>query len=332
MWGADVGAGEDGTRIVGHGGPVIVLAAVFAVLGAASNAVGTAFQRKAASAVPSGGGLRLLMALARHPVWLAGICGVLASAMFQALALVNGPMTLVQPLFIMELPFALLVAAPLMRRRLPSAGWWAVAAVVAGLTLVLVSFAPSGSKDQAAMVRWIPALVACLGAMAGAVALARPERSPLLRAAVLAAAAATGNALTAAMLKSASHTLDVQGFAAFLTTWQTYGFAVVGVSSLLLLENALQAGSLAASQPALTIGDATVSLLLGILLFGEEVRTGVWLLPELVGAGFIVWGVLRLIHVVPHAQQTLTGSTTDRPADAADRPADATDRPADATD
>jgi hypothetical protein len=167
------------------------------------------------------------------------------------------------------------------------------------------------------MVRWIPALVLCLGAMVTAVAVARAGRSPLLRAAVLAAAAATGNALTAAMLKSASGVLSADGFAAFLSTWQTYGFAVVGVSSLLLLENALQAGSLAASQPALTIGDATVSLLLGVLLFGEHIRTGVWLVPELVGGGLIFWGVLRLTRVVPHAQETLvgdgrTGTRTDR--------------------
>ncbi|MEU6476401.1 DMT family transporter [Streptomyces sp. NPDC047017] len=286
---------------------MIGLAVLFAVLGAASNAVGTAFQRKAASAVPSGGGLRLLLALARHPVWLAGICGVVASAMFQALALVNGPMALVQPLFIMELPFALLIAGVLMRRGLPGPGWWAVAGVVAGLVLVLVSAAPSGSHDQAPMVRWVPALFLGLGLMGAAVVLARPGRPPLFRAAVLAGAAAIGNALTAAMLKSASGILDADGFPAFLATWQTYGFAVLGISSLLLLENALQAGSLAASQPALTIGDATVSLVLGVMLFGEHVRLGVWLLPELAGAGLIVWGVLRLIRVVPHAQETLVG-------------------------
>lgn len=286
---------------------MIGLAALFAVLGAASNATGTACQRKAASTVPSGGGLRLMLALARHPVWVAGICGVVCSAMFQALALVNGPMALVQPLFIMELPFALLIAAPLMHRTLPGPGWWAVAGVVGGLALLLVSFAPSGSKDQAPMVRWVPALILCLGAMAGAVALARARSSPLLRAAVLAAAAAIGNALTAAMLKSASGILSADGLEAFFATWQTYGFAIVGVGSLLLLENALQAGSLAASQPALTIGDATVSLLLGVMLFGEHVRTGVWLVPELVGGGLIFWGVLRLTQVVPHAQETLVG-------------------------
>ncbi|MFE6483938.1 DMT family transporter [Streptomyces sp. NPDC057757] len=282
---------------------MIVLAVLFAVLGAASNAAGTAFQRKAASTVTRGGGLRLMLELARRPAWLIGIAGVAAAAVFQALALVNGPMALVQPLFILELPLALLIAIPLLHRRLPRAGWWAVAGVVVGLALVLGSAAPSGARDQASMARWIPALVLCLGAMGVLVAVARPGRPPLFRAAVLGSASAVGNALTAALLKSATGTLADDGFAAFLSTWQTYGFALTGVTAVLLLENALQAGALAASQPALTIGDATVSLLLGITLFGETVRTGWWLLPEAVGAAAIVWGVVRLTRVVPHLRE-----------------------------
>ncbi len=301
------GGQQDGTPSVGHRGSVIGLAVCFAVMGAASNATGTALQRKAASTVARGGGLRLLLALVRRPVWLAGIGGVTGAALCQALALVNGPMALVQPLFILELPFALLIAVPLMHRRLSGAGWWAVAGVVGGLTLALVSAAPSGAKDQAAMVRWIPALALCLGAMATAVVLARTRRSALFRAAVLAAAAAIGNALTAALLKSATGTLAASGFTAFLTAWQTYGFAITGICALLLLENALQAGALAASQPALTTGDATVSLVLGVTLFDERVRAGWWLVPELIGAGLILWGVLRLTRVVPHLQQTLAG-------------------------
>ncbi|MET8247632.1 DMT family transporter [Streptomyces sp. NPDC005202] len=284
---------------------MIVLAACFAVMGAASNAMGTAFQRKAAATVPSGGGLRLLLALARRPAWLAGIGGVMGAALFQALALVNGPMALVQPLFILELPFALLISAPLMHRRMPRAGWWAVAGVVGGLALVLVSAAPSGGRNQASVERWIPVLVLCLGAMGAAVALARPGRPSLFRAAMLAAAAAIGNALTAALLKSATDTLADTGLTAFLTTWQTYGFALVGVGALLLLENALQAGPLAASQPALTTGDATVSLLLGVTLFDEQIRTGWWLVLEALGVGLILWCVLRLTRVVPQIGQVV---------------------------
>ncbi|MEU6608594.1 DMT family transporter [Streptomyces shenzhenensis] len=279
---------------------MIALAVVCAVAGAASNAVGTAFQRKAASTVSRGGGLGLMIALVRRPAWSIGIAGVVGAAVFQALALVNGPMALVQPLFVLELPFALLVVAPLMHRRLPAAGWRAVAGLVGGLALVLAAAAPSGTRNEAAMVRWLPVLALTLGAMLLAVLLARPARSSLFRAAALATAAAIGNALTAALMKSATGVLADSGFTAFLRTWQTYGFALAGVGALLLLENSLQAGALVASQPALTLGDATVSLLLGVALFGEHVRTGWWLLPELAGVLLILWGVLRLTRVVPH--------------------------------
>ncbi|WP_030739318.1 DMT family transporter [Streptomyces sp. NRRL S-31] len=276
---------------------MIELAAVFAVAGAASNAVGTAFQRKAASA-SSRGGIRLLAELVHRPFWVIGMAGVICAALFQSLALVNGPLALVQPLFILELPFALLVAAPLMHRRLPHWGWWGVGGCVAGLALLLVAAAPHGATDQAPLARWIWALCLCVGAMAVAVALAGRGRPPARRAALLAAASAIGNALTAALLKSASGTFADQGFTAFLRSWQTYGFALAGVAAVLLLENALQAGPLAAAQPALTIGDAVVSLTLGITLFDERIRTGWWLVPEALGALLIVGGVAVLSRAV----------------------------------
>ena len=276
-----------------------VLAVVFAVLGAASNATGTAFQRKAAATVKRGGGLRLLLALARRPAWLAGIAGVTAAAVCQALALANGPLALVQPVFILELPFALLAGTFLLHRRLPDEGWWAVAAVVAGLATALVAASPAGARDLAPMSRWIPALAVCLGAMAAAAAFSARRSSGLLRAVVLGGASAVGNALTAALLKTATYVLAHEGLTAFLTTWQTYGFALCGIAAVLFLENALQAGSLAASQPALTIGDATVSLVLGVFLFGESVRSGWWVVPECAGAVLVVGGVLVLAKAVP---------------------------------
>lgn len=283
---------------------VIELAAGFAVAGAASNAVGTAFQRKAASR--SGhSGLRLLAELLRRPAWLIGIAGVAGAALLQSFALVNGPLALVQPLFILELPFALLVAAPLMHHRLSRSGWWGVCGVVAGLALVLAAAAPHGATHQAPMTRWIPALVLCLGAMAAAVLLAGRDRPAARRAAMLAGASAVGNALTAALLKSAAGTFADQGLVAFLCTWQTYGFALTGVAAVVLLGNSLQAGPLAAAQPALTIGDATVSLALGIALFGERIRTGWWLVPELLGALVIVGSVLVLSRAAQLMADTL---------------------------
>ncbi len=107
------------------------------------------------------------------------------------------------------------------------------------------------------------------------------------------------------MLKSATGTFADHGPVAFLSAWQTYGFALTGIAAVLLLENALQAGPLAASQPALTIGDAGVSLLLGVVLFDESVRTGWWLLPELLGVAAVVGGVLTLVRAVPHVHEVI---------------------------
>lgn len=107
-------------------------------------------------------------------------------------------------------------------------------------------------------------------------------------------------------IKTATFTLIHDGLLAFLTTWQTYGFVLCGIAAVLLLENALQAGSLAASQPALTIGDATVSLALGVFLFEESIRLGWWLLPACVGVAIVLTGVLALARAVPDAR-TATG-------------------------
>ncbi|MGW2247242.1 hypothetical protein [Streptomyces hirsutus] len=81
---------------------------------------------------------------------------------------------------------------------------------------------------------------------------------------------------------------------AFLTTWQTYGFALFGAAALFFLENAMQAGPLVASQPAITLGDVDVSLALGITIYAEYVRGGWWLPLQLLGAALIVVGVLAL--------------------------------------
>jgi drug/metabolite transporter (DMT)-like permease len=279
----------------------VVLSVLFALLGAASNATGTVLQRKAALAVPPEDALRprLLVDMVRQPVWLLGICGVIGAALFQALALVTGPLALAQPVFILELPFALLIAMPVLRRKLPPSGWIAVGGMVAGLAVALSSAAPSGGAKQAAMARWIPAVVVCGGIVATAVFLALHRRSGAPRAALLGTAAAVANALTAALMKSAANTFSEHGGGAFLTAWQTYGFAVCGISAVFLLENALQAGPLAASQPALTLGDALVSLLLGVTLYGEHIRTGWWVLPELAALALITVSTVYLSRAIP---------------------------------
>lgn len=66
------------------------------------------------------------------------------------------------------------------------------------------------------------------------------------------------------------------------------------MGALFLLQNALQAGTLVAVQPMLTLGDALISVVYGVTLFGEELRTGWWVLPELVALVLITAGCVEL--------------------------------------
>ncbi|SDD89264.1 Magnesium transporter NIPA [Streptomyces prasinopilosus] len=296
----------------------MLLPVLFALGAAFSNALATVLQRKAALGVPRSDKLRagLMLDLLRRPVWLAGILTMITAAVCQAVALATGPLTVVQPLFVLELPLTLAVATVLLRGRLSRAGWAAAFAVVAGLAVALTAASPAGNLTHVPMDRWIPALAVCATAIVALVlaALRRPQGRT--RAACFGLATALAYAMTAALMKASMHTLDDGGLTAFLTAWQTYGFALFGASALFLLENALQAGPLVASQPAITLGDAGVSLALGITVYSESVRSGWWLLPQLLGVGLIVAGVLMLSRL-PLAR-SLTGE--DRSAAGAGAP------------
>ncbi|MGC4945806.1 DMT family transporter [Streptomyces sp. DT224] len=272
-----------------------MIAVLFAVLTALSNGSASVLQRRAALDVPQTEAMRvsLIGHLLRQKVWLAGIALVIVAAVCQAVALATGPIAVVQPIFVIELPATLLLAGLMMRVRVPRTVWLGVAAVTAGLALGMATAAPGGGSDSVHGAAWVPALILTGVCEALLIAAALATRGNL-RAALLATAAAVGYALTAALMKDAMARLDAGGAGALFSSWQLYATAVAGVGALFLLQNALQAGTLVAVQPCLTLGDALISVLYGVTLFGEEVRTGWWVLPELLALGLIAAGCVEL--------------------------------------
>ncbi|KJY45091.1 MULTISPECIES: DMT family transporter [unclassified Streptomyces] len=274
----------------------VVLPVFFALFAALSNALATVLQRRAALTVPQSKGFRfgLVLDLLKRPVWIAGILAVIAAGVGQAAALATGALVLVQPLFVLELPLALLIASLVARRRLPGALWLAVAGVVAGLGVALFAASPTGNRTHVPADRWIPALAAC-AAVVAALAVAGLRRPPgRARAGCLGAATAVCYAITAALMKHSVFVLTEHGIVGFLTAWQTYAFGATGICALLLLEHAMQGGPLVASQPALTLGDAGISIALGVVLYEEHLRAGWWVLPQLLGVALICAGVVAL--------------------------------------
>lgn len=97
-----------------------------------------------------------------------------------------------------------------------------------------------------------------------------------------------------------------EGMTTLLSSWQPYAMVVAGIGSVFLLQNALQSGTLVAAQPALTICDPVASVLYGITMFGERVRSGIWLVLEVAGFALILYGSMRLSRSRPIQMQAET--------------------------
>lgn len=294
---------------------------VLALLSAAFNAAASVFQRRAAvdteasdvaeasaAGVPGEDGtVRVrgrgwagieavaarLSRMLRRPFWLAGAAALLVSAGCQVCALDFGELSVVQPLLTTELLFTLLVGGLVFRHRPGGATWLAFVMLAGGLAVFLAAAAPYGGGRAAAGWRWLP--VAAVGG--GAVALLvlgalRMRGAP--RAAALGAATAVCFAATAALIKEVTGRFP-GGFTHVFAGWQVYAAAAAGLASVLMLQWTLAAGTLAASQPALTLGDALVSVALGWALFGERVLLGPRVLVELAGVALMAMGVVGLV-------------------------------------
>jgi drug/metabolite transporter (DMT)-like permease len=272
-----------------------VVSVLFALLTALCNGTASVLQRIAAAAAPADRALHLSLFsyLIRRKVWLAGIGMVIFAAVFQATALATGPVALVQPIFIIELPFTLLVSSRLMRRKLPRRTWLAVGLVTVSLGAGLAAAAPSGGTTHASLKVWVTTLIVtgCFEAIVIAIGVRATGNT---RAAALGLAAACGYALTATLMKSAVAALS-RGILPFFTSWQLYATAAAGVGALFLLQNGLQAGSLFAVQPPLTLGDALISSCYGVTVFNENVQTGGWLLvAEIIAVIAVAIGCVEL--------------------------------------
>ena len=288
------------------------LTAALALLAAIANGAASVLQRRAAveqqsweaaEAVAGGAhparcgsrrrrAVRRVVGLLRRRYWLAGAAALALAGAFQAGALAVGELSVVQPLLASELLFTLLLGSFVFHHRPDPVTWLSFLMLAVGLALFMAAAAPSGGSATAKAAHWLPVgvclavAVALLGLVARAV-----HGSP--RATVLGSITAIGFACTAALIKEVTGRIP-DGAAAVFTSGYLYATGAVGLLSLVLLQVTLRAGTLAASQPALTLGDALVSVALGWALFGERVDFGNRPAAGVLGACLIAAGTTGL--------------------------------------
>jgi drug/metabolite transporter (DMT)-like permease len=277
----------------------VVIAVVAALFAAASNALSSVLQRRAARSAPASEAFRpaLMWHLLRQPVWLAGIGALIGGFVFQATALSFGGLSLVQPLLVTELPFTLVIAAQMFGIRLGRESWVAVGALTIGLAVLLAAARPAEWQRLPGRTGWALAAIVTVSLVAALVAVARLSGG-VSRAAVLGVCAGLGFAFTAALMKQATDVLR-KNPDALLTSWPAYAMVLAGLCSVFLLQNALQSGTLVVVQPALNVSDPIASIAYGVGLFGENIRLGGWAVLELLGVGLILYGSVRLAQSPP---------------------------------
>lgn len=244
-------------------------------LGAAlANALTSIFQRMGVEDAPASDSLkpRLMLHALRHGIWLAGFGLMAVSFLMQAVALHVGRLSEVQPVLTTELLFLVLILGSWFNFAVGWKEWLAAGAAAAGLAGFLVFAAPTGGNLMPSGIEWAEVGGACAVVVAVAVALAR--RGPRWwRAAMFGTSAAVAYAFTAGLTKAVTDFV-ASDWVSIFRHWQTYGLAGCGVLAVFLTQNAYHAGPIAASQSTIVLVDPLASILIGVGLFGDDLRTG----------------------------------------------------------
>jgi drug/metabolite transporter (DMT)-like permease len=190
----------------------------------------------------------------------------------QAAALRHGSLIVVQPLLTTSLLFTLVIAAQWSHERITMRQWAAVGLVLASLGAFLAVASPSDHSASAGPRAWLFCASSVVGVVIVLVS-AGLRSSTTARAALFGAAAGIADAFMATLAKALSSSLD-HGVVAAARGWAPYAVVVAGVTALLLVSTAYQAGHPTVTLSVITVTDPVVASLIGVTLFGEHLEVG----------------------------------------------------------
>ncbi|GAA3715442.1 DMT family transporter [Nonomuraea antimicrobica] len=239
-----------------------VLAAVIALVGSLFFALGAALQQfeAAGSAKPG------LLVLLRRPRWLIGGVSIVTGGGLHIVALGLGPLTVVQPMGVASLLFALPIAAALHHRK-PSRRELAAAALVAAGLIGLVLMVPESDGPTGLAPTGVLTLLGVSGVAAALLFLGSTAASPTGRAALLATASGVLYGATATLMR-----VLVDGS---WNWWYLLALPVPALLALMMLQRAYAVGHFGVSFASLQIADPLTAVAFGALLLGEPLPTGV---------------------------------------------------------
>jgi len=247
------------------------LVILFALLAAVCMAIGIVVRQRATMDVPEDQGVSAAMVktLVRKRLWWIGTTVALMGYVWQALALVEGSLLVVQPLLVSSLLFALPLSARLAGRRVTGPEWAWATVLTASLAIFVIIARPRPGLYRNQDLAWSIAAAVIAPIVLFCVLYGARTRGTR-RAVLIAIAVGVLFGVNAVLTKLVMYELAEDGALAVLMLPGLYFLVALGICAMVLQQSAFHAGALQTSVPTMLVLEPVVAVLLGSLVLNEH--------------------------------------------------------------
>lgn len=299
---------------------MVIISIIAAIAAAFSNSMAAYLMQGADKQMKSDEiGPSQIWVLIRHPRWLAGQGFDALAFVLQALALAFGTLLFVEPMLVISLPISVGLRAWSARRWPGHLGTTGSLLCLAAISVFIGVGQPTGGGSTISLweAMFLGIAVAAILAVCLSVAAFTKGNE---RAVAFAAGAGTVYGTTAGLTKVVTMQLERNGILGPITDWELYAAIVTGVTGVLLAQNALKPGALAAPVAVIILGDPLVAIGIGLLWLGESLNSAPWAIAiEVLMVMAMIAGIAILANQ-PESAAAPTGDESENPEESETQP------------
>jgi drug/metabolite transporter (DMT)-like permease len=204
-------------------------------------------------------------------VWLLGLGAQVVGVVLQAAALDRGRVSIIQPLLVTTVIWALPLGYFLTHQAIGAREVTGAAIIVVGLALFALFGDPAGGVDNAPASDWVASILVIGGACAALLLFAN-RGSMSTRAALLGTVAGLLYGLSATLMKPVVEGLHTDGVGHVVAGWEFWVWAAAGIVGFLFQQLSLSTGRLVPSVASVSVANPVVSVMLGALVLQERLE------------------------------------------------------------
>jgi drug/metabolite transporter (DMT)-like permease len=234
-----------------------------------------------------------LVRLVGQTMWLLGTVALVTGYVFQAVALDLGRLSVIQPLLVTTVVFALPLGYLLTKQHVRSREVIGAVAIVVGLGLFVYFGDPASGKENASNLEWA-IMIGLLSLLSVLLLVFGTSGGLSMKAAAYGTVAGILFGLSASLTKPTLDYLD-QSVGTMLSHWECYALAIAGVLGFVLQQVSLGTGRLAPSVATVSVANPVVGILIGTLLLDERLSRPAWhVVIGVIGLGLALAGALAI--------------------------------------